>query len=151
MSVEELKKDSKRPYEYVAFVIFIVMFAQQIGLLAIRTIQFFTAAGVAWFNTGGMTTPGVFNRLINMDNGSTFFVLLALAGLAAYYVLIYFLVYKHCESQGYAKWTWTLLIVFGGNILFTPVYYFYAAFVFRPHFMKFIHAMKDEFLTKEDA
>ena len=151
MSVEALKQDSKRPYEYVAFIIFAVMFLQQVILVLIRTIQFFTAPGVAWFNTAGLTTPGVFNRLIAMDNGSAFYVIVAVLGLAAYYVLIYFLVYNYCAKKEYSKWTWTLLIVFGGNILLTPVYYFYAAFVFRPHLMKFVHTMKDEFLAKKDA
>jgi len=146
MKVSELKQDQKRPYEYVAFILFLILFVQQIGLVFVRFIQYLDRpAATRFYSTASLTTPGFFSRIINLGSDSIGYILLALLSLVFYYVLIYILVYKHSDKHGYAKWTWTLLVVFGTNIFFMAPYYFYAAYVFRPYLMQFINNLLHEY------
>lgn len=135
-------KTKKRPYETAAFIIFIVLLIQQVGLLLVRLIGFVRNG---WFATGNLTTPGFFARIITIDNNSWLYVILGLAAFVIYYLLIYKLVYRYCANQGYAKWTWTLIVAFGPSILLTSPYYIYALYVFRPYFFRFVKRLVEEF------
>ncbi len=134
----------KRPYETAAFVIFAVLFIQQVGLLLVRFVGFVRND---WFSIGNLTTPGFFARIVQIDQSSWFYVLMGLLAFVVYYVLIYFLVYHYSQKQGYAKWTWTLIVAFGPAILFTSPYYIYALYVFRPYFFRFLKRVHHEFKT----
>lgn len=144
---DELKKEqtellkSKRPYETAAFLVFAILFIQQMAFLIYRFFKFIKAskgAATAWFNTGSMTTPPLFSRVLSIDSSKYIYVYLAILALALWYFLIYLLVWNYCKKHGYAKWTWTLLVVFGPTILLMPPYVFYAIYVFRPYFFRFI-------------
>jgi len=146
MKISEVKADQKRPYEYVAFVLFLILFVQQIALIFIRFIQYLDRpAATRFYSTASLTTPGFFSRIIGLGSDSLLYVLLAFLALAFYYALIYILVYRYCDRHDYAKWTWTLLVVFGSSIFFMAPYYFYAAFVFRPYLMRMIKGLVDEY------
>ena len=135
-------KTNKRPYETAAFIIFMVLLIQQVGLLLVRFIGFIQNG---WFGTGNLTTPGFFARIITIDNNSWAYVILGLLAFVIYYVLIYKFVYRYCAHHGYAKWTWTLIVAFGPNILLTSPYYIYALYVFRPYVFRFVKRIVEEF------
>lgn len=155
---EELKKESqelkavKRPYETAAFLIFAIMLFQQLAFWVIRLNKFrkdIKAAAGAWnpsFNTNLPTTPAFVIRIIQIDATKWLYVLLGLIGLALWYFLIYLFVWNYCKKRKLAKWTWTVLIAFlPVNILFIPAYIFYAVYVFRPYFFRFIKRMVEEY------
>lgn len=151
---EELKKEqnellkSKRPYETAAFLVFAVLFLQQMAFLLYRFWNFVKdskGASTGWFSTTSMTTPPLFSRVLFIDNSKYIYVYLAILALALWYFLIYLLVWNYCKKHGYAKWTWTLLVVFGPTILFMPPYIFYAIYVFRPYFFRFIKTVIEEY------
>lgn len=137
--IEEEKQDLqsvKRPYETAAFILFAVMFVQQFAFWVYRFIQFISNG---WMATNMPNTPGFVSRIINIDNTSWLWVLLGIAGMVFYYFIIYLLVWNYCKKNGYAKWVWTALIVFGpAAILFVPTYLIYAIYVFRPYVFRFI-------------
>jgi uncharacterized membrane protein len=141
---------NKRPYETAAFIIFSVLFIQQIGLLIYRLIDYFkdkkaSTINLAFFNVGNTTCPTFFARIIGLDNSNFSFILLAFAALGLWYFLIYLLVWNYCKRRGYAKWTWTTLIIFGPTILFMPPYIIYAVYVFRPYFFRFLKTIVEEY------
>jgi hypothetical protein len=151
---EELKKEqldlqnSKRPYETAAFLVFAVMFLQQMAFLIYRFWNFVKAskgAATGWFSTASMTTPPLFSRVVSLDNSKYLYVYLAILALALWYFLIYLFVWRYCKRRGLAKWTWTLLVVFGPTILLMPPYIFYAIYVFRPYFFRFIKTVIEEY------
>ncbi|QMS85455.1 hypothetical protein [Candidatus Xianfuyuplasma coldseepsis] len=142
----------KRPYETAAFLIFAVMFIQQIGYWVLRTLEQLKdikdAAG-AWnpsFSTNLPTTPAFVTRIINIDATKWLWVIVGFLALALWYFLIYLFVWRYCQNHGYAKWTWTVLIVFLPTTLFlVPVYVWYAIYVFRPYIMRFLKRAVVEF------
>lgn len=138
----------KRPYETVAFLVFVVLFIQQFGILIVKILKFIKdskGVAVGWFSTAGLTTPAFFTRIIALDNSTFMYLYIALAALALWYFLIYLLVWKYCKKNNKAKWTWTLLIVFGPSILFMPPYIFYAIYVFRTYFYRFFKTLVEEY------
>jgi len=96
---------------------------------------------------GNQTTQGFFGRIIALDNSSWLYISLAFVALLVYYALIYIFVYKYSEKHGYAKWTWTLIVVFGPSILLTSPYYIYALYVFRPYVFRFLKRVVHEYQT----
>jgi len=136
----------KRPYETAAFLIFAVMFIQQIGFWVLRLFQHLKnikAAAGAWnpaFSTNLPTTPAFVIRIIGIDTTKWMYIILGFLALALWYFLIFIFVWNYCKKHGYAKWTWTTLIVFlpVGTIFLMPVYIWYAVYVFRPYIMRFI-------------
>lgn len=141
---------NKRPYETAAFIIFSVLFLQQLTVLLYRLYDFFrdrseSLTNFAIFNTGSTTAPNFFVRLVAIDSTKILFVLLAFAALVFWYFLVYLLVFRYCKRHGYAKWTWTTLIVFGPTMLFIPPYMFYVVYVFRPYFFRFIKTVIEEY------
>ena len=144
--IEEEKQDLqsvKRPYETAAFILFAVMFVQQFAYWVYRFIQFISNG---WMATNMPDTPAFVLRIINMDNTSWLWVLLGLAGMVLYYFIIYILVWNYCKKNGYAKWVWTALIVFGPvTIFFVPTYLIYAIYVFRPYVFRFIKKGVEEY------
>ena len=138
----------KRPYETAAFLVFSILFIQQISVFALRIFRFIkdsAGAATGWFSFGGMTTPVFVSRIIGLDNTSFMYLYVAIAALALWYFLIYLLVWKYCKDHNKAKWTWTLLIVFGPAILFMPPYIFYAIYVFRNYFFRFVKIIVEEY------
>jgi len=101
------------------------------------------------FSTANITVvsnlQGFFNRYIFIDSTSGFYVTIAVILLLLYYYLIYRLVWKYCKKYGKAKWTWTLLVVFGPTIFFVPPYIFFAIYVFRQYFFRFIYSIVEEY------
>ncbi len=132
---------NKRPYESAAFVIFGVLMIQQIFFL-LRAIFQFMQKGNTFFNSANITNiannQGFFNRIVSIDFTSWLYVLLAIAALVFYYFLIYVLVWNYCNKRGYAKWTWTLIVVFAPYMFFAPAYIWYVIYVFRPYIFRFM-------------
>lgn len=151
MSIKELidqekqdLKSVKRPYETAAFIIFSVLFIEQIGYWLLRLFDFIKNGG--WFNTNLPRTPLFVTRIITIDASKWIWVLAGLAGFILWYFLIYLLVWNYCKKRGYAKWVWTTLIVFGpGAIFLVPTYLIYALYVFRPYFFRFIKKGVEEY------
>lgn len=138
---------SKRPYETAAFIIFAILIIQQLFFLIRNLWNFIDIGGN--FSTANITVVSnhqvFFNRFVFIDSSKWLYVIVAILLLILYYYLIYRLVWKYCKKHGKAKWTWTLLIVFGPNILFMPPYIFYAIYVFRNYFYKFIKSIVEEY------
>ncbi len=158
MSVKEKLKTEKsslmnktRPYETVAFIIFAILFLQQIALLFVSLYRFATGGVLTFFSMANQTTPGFFGRIIAIDNQDGFIVFLAFLAYLFFYAIIYVFVFSYCERHGYAKWTWTLLVVFGPNIFLISPLYIYAAFVFRPYLFSFMNTMIAEFKEHKPA
>lgn len=139
---------SKRPYETAAFIVFLVLFVQQFGILILRIVNFIKdskGAATGWFSTNGLTTPAFFSRIVLLDSSKHTYVFIAIAALILWYFLIYLLVWNYCKKRNKAKWTWTLMIVFGPTILFMPPYIIYAIYVFRSYFFRFIKTVVEEY------
>jgi len=142
----------KRPYETAAFLIFAVMFIQQIGFWVLRLLKHLKsikdAAGAfnPNFNTNLPTTPAFVIRIIQIDTSKWLYIILGFLAFALWYFLIYVFVWNYCKKHGYAKWTWTVLIAFlPVNLFFAPAYIWYALYVFRPYIMRFIKRAVVEF------
>lgn len=137
----------KRPYESAAFLVFAILMLQQLFFLGRNVFLFIKNGG--FFPTTNITVlnnlQGFFNRIIFIDSSSWLYVIAGVLALAAYYFLIYLLVWNYLKKRNKAKWTWTLLIVFGPNILFMPPYIFYAIYVFRVYFFRFIKTIVEEY------
>lgn len=140
--------NNKRPYETAAFILFAILFLQQVFYLFRALIKFMGKSN-AFFSTANITTAannqGFFIRLVNMDSSSWFYVLLGVIGLIAYYFIIYLFVWNYCRKRDYAKWTWTLIVVYLPNIFFVPAYIWYAMYVFRPYIFRFIKRGIEEY------
>lgn len=140
----------KRPYETAAFILFALLFFQQVAWLAKALFQFiFDATTITWLSTANWCNAqnqGFIARIVNVDNSAWMWVIAGLAAWVLYYVLIYFLVWDYCKRHGYAKWTWTTLVVFlPVNIIFMPAYMWYVVYVFRPYIMRFIKRGVEEY------
>jgi len=140
-------KSNKRPYETVSFIIFAILMLQQLFYLG-RNLWLFFKNG-AFFSTANITVvsrlQGFFNRIVNIDSSKWIFVIAAIAALAFYYFLIYIFVWNYLKKRNKAKWTWTLLVVFGPNIFFMPSYLFFAVYVFRVYFFRFLKSIVEEY------
>ena len=131
---------TRRPYETAAFIIFSLLFLQQMFYL-IRSLYLF-AKNKTFFSLTNITSTGnlqaFFNRTVVIDSSKWIWVLLAVAFLVLYYFLIYIFVWSYCKKRNLAKWTWTTLVVFGPSLFFMPAYMFYIIYIFREYFFKFI-------------
>lgn len=137
-------KSVKRPYETAAFIVFAVLFVEQIGYWLLRLFDFIKNGG--WFSTNLPRTPLFVTRIIQIDASKWIWVLAGLAGLVLWYFLIYLLVWNYCKKNGYAKWVWTTLIVFGpGTIFLVPTYLIYVLYVFRPYVFRFVKKGVEEY------
>lgn len=139
---------NKRPYETAAFILFGVLFFQQIFFLFRALIQFMQK-GNNNFNPTNITTitnnQAFFGRIVFLDSSSWLYVILAILALCLYYFLVYLFVWKYCRTRGLAKWTWTLLVVYAPSIFLAPAYIWYAIYVFRPYIFRFIKRGIEEF------
>ena len=137
----------KRPYESAAFLIFAILMLQQLFFLLRNIYRFIKNGGT--FSTANITVvnnlQGFFSRIVFIDSSKWIYVIGAILALVLYYFLIYLLVWNYCKKRGHAKWTWTLLIVFGPNIFFMPPYIFYAVYVFRSYFYRFFKTLVEEY------
>jgi len=137
----------RRPYETAAFIIFSLLFLQQMFYL-IRSLYLF-AKNRTFFSLTNITSTGnlqaFFNRTVVVDSTKWIWVILAIAFLVLYYFLIYIFVWRYCKKRNLAKWTWTTLVVFGPGLFFMPAYMFYIIYVFREHFFKFIKTIVEEY------
>ncbi len=144
---EELTK-VKRPYETVAFVVFAVLFFQQVFFLLKNLIDFMDKTNT-WFSTANITVvannQGFFNRIVSIDSSKWLWVILGIVALYLYYFLIYKIVWDYCSKNRLAKWTWTLFVCFGPNILFMPPYVFFAVYAFRKYVFRFFKKVISEF------
>lgn len=140
--------ENKRPYETAAFIIFGVLFVQQMFFL-IRNLLQFMKKGVTFFSTANITAAAnnqnFFNRIVAIDSTSWMYVLLAIAALVLYFFLIYVFVWNYCKKRGLAKWTWTLIVVYGPFMFLAPAYVWYVIYVFRPYIFRFLKRGYEEF------
>lgn len=138
---------TKRPYETAAFIIFSLLFIQQLLYLGRSLYKFVKDGGN--FSTTNITAVGnlqaFFNRTVFVDSSKWLYVLLAIGILVLYYFLIYIFVWNYCKKRNLAKWTWTLLVVFGPGMFFMPAYMFYVLYVFRDYIFKFIKTIVEEY------
>lgn len=138
---------SRRPYETVSFIIFSLLFLQQLFYLLRSLFKFIKNGGN--FVVTNITSVGnlqaFFNRTIFVDSSKWIWVIFAVALLILYYFLIYVFVWRYCKRRNLAKWTWTTLVVFGPFMFFMPSYMFYVIYVFREYFFKFIKIIIEEY------
>lgn len=138
---------SRRPYETVSFIIFSLLFLQQLFYLLRSLFKFIKNGGN--FVVTNITSVGnlqaFFNRTVFVDSSKWIWVLFAVALLILYYFLIYVFVWRYCKRRNLAKWTWTTLVVFGPFMFFMPSYMFYVIYVFREYFFKFIKIIIEEY------
>jgi hypothetical protein len=138
---------TRRPYETAAFIIYSLLFLQQMFYL-IRSLYFF-AKNKTFFSLTNITSVGnlqaFFNRTVVVDSSKWIWVILAIAFLVLYYFLIYIFVWRYCKKRNLAKWTWTTLVVFGPGLFFMPAYMFYIIYVFREYVFKFIKTVVEEY------
>lgn len=148
--------DVKKPYETAAFVIFAIMFIQQVFYIFISIFDFFERLGdsgmklsdkVVSFRWGSTTNLPIFvGRILNIESANVLYMLLSFMFLGLWYVLLFFFVWNYCRKHNYAKWTWTALIAFGpANIFLVPTYLIYAIYVFRPYLFRFIKRGVEEY------
>lgn len=132
---------NKRPYETAAFMIFSVLMIQQVFFLLRAVFQFMKKSNI-FFNSANITNvannQNFFNRIVGIDSTSWLYVLLAIAALGFYYFLMYLFVWNYCKKRGQAKWTWTLIVVFGPTMFLAPAYIWYVIYVFRPYIFRFL-------------
>jgi len=133
----------KRPYETAAFIIFMLLFIQQLAWLGKALWQFIFDSTTITFlsvaNWCNANNQGWIARIVTIDSTKWVWVIAGLLGYVLYWAIIYFLVWDYCKRHGYAKWTWTTLVVFlPGNLLFMPAYMWFIVYVFRPYIMRFI-------------
>lgn len=140
--------NNKKPYESAAFIIFSILMLQQLFFLFRSIIKFMDKAN-NFFVIGNTTVinnnQGFYSRIINLDSSSWFYVLLGILASVLYYFLVYLFVWNYCRKRGYAKWTWTLIVVFGPTVLLTPAYVWYVLYVFRPYIFRFLKRGIEEF------
>ena len=138
---------ARRPYETAAFIIFSLLFLQQMFYLVKNLFDFIKNG--AFFSTVNITSVGnlqaFFNRTVFIDSSSWIWVIFAVALLALYYFLIYIFVWRYCKKRNLAKWTWTTLVVFGPGLFLMPAYMFYIIYVFREYIFKFIKTVVEEY------
>ncbi|MCF7925625.1 MAG: hypothetical protein K9L26_03735 [Candidatus Izimaplasma sp.] len=134
---------AKRPYETAAFIIFAIMFIQQMAYWGLQVFRFVKNG---WMTLNLPSTPAFVIRIISIDASKWLYVILGFLGLVLWYFIIYLLVFNYCQKKGYAKWVWTTLIAFGpATILFIPTYLIYAVYVFRPYVFRFIRRGVEEY------
>ncbi len=141
--------ESKRPYETAAFILFSLLFLQQLFYLGRNFIRFAFDSTVTFMSTTNITVGGnlmtFVTRILNIDSTKWIYVLLAIGMWLLYYVLIYYFVWNYCKKRGLAKWTWTTFVVFGPAIFLAPPYIWFVIYVFRPYIMRFIKKAVVEF------
>ena len=137
---------NKRPYETAAFILFALLFIQQLFYLGRSLYKF--AVDKVFFPTTNITVVGnlqaFFNRTVNIDSTKWIYVILAIGILALYYFLVYLFVWNYCKKRNLAKWTWTTLVVFGPGMFFMPAYMFYILYIFRNYFFRFVKTIIEE-------
>lgn len=138
---------SRRPYETAAFIIFSLLFLQQLFYLVRSLFDFIKNGGN--FSVTNITSAGnlqaFFNRTVFVDSSKWIWVIFAIALLVLYYFLIYVFVWRYCKKRNLAKWTWTTLVVFGPFMLFMPAYMFYIMYIFREYLFKFVKTIVEEY------
>lgn len=141
-------KDSKRPYETAAFILFALLVFQQV-FYWLRSFIRFLDSTVTWFPitniTAAANNQAFILRLINIDNSKWIWVLLGFAAWILYYFLIYVFVWRYCSRRGMAKWTWSLFVAFGPTMILIPSYMFFVLYVFRDYFFRFCKRVVVEF------
>lgn len=132
---------NKRPYETAAFIIFMVLFLQQMFYLFRNLVQFMDK-NTTNFSTTNITNignlQGFFNRIIFLDSSSWFYVILAIGALALYFALMYFFVFEYCRKRGLPKWTWTTLVIYGPGVFLAPMYIWFIIYVHRGYIFRFL-------------
>lgn len=138
----------KRPYESVAFLLFGLLLLQQLFYWTKNLIDFMDPL-ITWFSTAGITIggnlQGFVTRIIGIDSTKWIWVILGLLAYIGYYVLIYFIVWNYCKKNNLAKWTWTLIVVFGPTVFLAPPFVWFAIYVFRSYFARFAKRVVSEF------
>lgn len=140
----------KRPYETVAFILFALLFIQQLAWLAKAFIQFaFDATVINFMSTANWCNAnlqGWIARIVIIDSTKWVWVIAGLLAFVLYYALVYLFVWNYCKKHNLAKWTWTLFVVFmPGNVIFMPPFLWFTVYVFRPYIMRFIKKAVEEY------
>jgi len=163
---EELQKEKnalvsvKKTFESAAFLIFSIMFVQQLFYIILRFSKYFKDIGTrndsvalggttysVFFNFGSTPNVPLFvGRILNQGADKFFYIFLTFLFFVLWYGLIFLFVWNYCRKNNGAKWTWTALITFGPtSIIFIPTYLIYAIYVFRAHVFRFIRKGVNEY------
>ncbi len=144
--MDELKK-VRRPYETAAFILFAILVLQQLIYLLKYLIDFISKNS-GFLSTNGWTNAnlmGFIVRIVGLGSSKWIYVILGVLAFVIYYALMYFFVWNYCKKRNLAKWTWTLLVVFGPTIFLIPSYIWFVVYVFRPYLARFAKKMYQEF------
>ncbi len=139
----------KKPYETVAFIIFALMFLQNILFMFVQIIDYFSTKFWSFNNfLTRMNNTGFIMRISNIFTKSQFMQMaVAILLFALYWGIIWYFVWNYCKKQKLAKWTWTLFVVYGPNIFLATPVVFFVIYVFRPYFARFAKRFVEEFKT----
>ncbi|MGI6710310.1 MAG: hypothetical protein ACOX4W_02580 [Bacilli bacterium] len=122
----------KKFYETIAFIVLTALVVQQLFFLIWNGIRGFVKND--WFNTNGFTNANLqayVARIADIDRSSVFVMIVSLIAWILYYVFMYFVVFKFSSKRGMSKWTWTLFVIFGPNVIFAPAYIWFILFAYR--------------------
>lgn len=136
----------KKPYETVAFIMFGLMFLQNILFMFVQIFNMFQSK---FWNFGNfltrMNNAGFIVRFSNIFTGAFLQMLVAILMFVLYWGLIYFFVWNYCKKHNLAKWTWTLFVVYGPGIFLATPIVFFVIYVFRPYIARFVKRFVVEF------
>jgi hypothetical protein len=147
--ITELKQ-VKKPYESVAFLLFMLLLIQQLVYMIFNVVKFITnntfVSGNGWLTSNLM---GFVARILNLGSANWIYIIFTILAYLLYYLLIYVFVWNYCKKNNLAKWTWTLFVVFGPAVFLAPPYIWFVLYVFRPYFAKFAKKFISEFKSFE--
>lgn len=134
---EQLEK-GKKPFETASFLLLVVLLGYQ-WFSVINMYIFKWANNNTAFSTRLSNLPVFVDRFYDMGNNlGNFFAPLIYIG---YLLLVFILVWWYCNKRGYAKWTWTLIVLFAPSIFLVPPVVLYAAYAFRVYLYRFIKSI----------
>ncbi len=121
----------KKFYETIAFIVLAALILQQMFHLVWNLRNFVKNDWFTMNNVATANLQGFVGRTIGMDPTSTFWVIASIAAWVLYYVFMYFAVFNFASKRGMSKWTWTLFVLFGPNVIFAPAYIWFILFAYR--------------------
>ncbi|AIO19724.1 hypothetical protein KQ51_01854 [Candidatus Izimaplasma bacterium HR1] len=139
-------KSVKRPYETVAFIIFVLMIAQNLYFLI---LEFINLVKNSLFSVGNvlvqMNNATFIARFSNSFSNQWLSMIVGILLFALYWALIYYFVWNYSKNNKLAKWTWTLFVVYGPSIFLATPLVFFVIYVFRKYFARFAKRFVEEF------
>lgn len=139
--MDQLEK-GKKPYETASFLLLIVLLGYQ-WFTTINMYLYKAVNNETFYRTAQTNLPAFINRIYAWGNqlGGFFAPVMYIL----YLLLVFYLVWWYCHKRGYAKWTWTLLVLFAPNIFLIPAVVLYGAYAFRVYLYRFAKSIIEEF------